>query len=69
MTRVTAALVSLLLGAALAVPGVARAVTDGDSVGDVAIGGIAGNASLGMAVGRAAGMGAGYIYSKSQESD
>lgn len=38
------------------------------SVGGVAIGAVAGNASLGMAVGRAAGMGAGYIYSKSKEA-
>jgi hypothetical protein len=37
------------------------------AVGGVAIGAIAGNAALGMTVGRVAGMGAGYIYSKSQE--
>jgi len=37
------------------------------SVGGVALGAIGGNAALGMAVGRAAGMGAGYIYSKSKE--
>ena len=38
------------------------------SVGGVAIGAVAGNAALGMTVGRAAGMGAGYIYSKSREA-
>jgi len=38
------------------------------SVGGVAIGAIGGNAALGMSVGRAAGMGAGYIYSKSKEA-
>jgi len=38
------------------------------SVGGLAIGAIGGNAALGMSVGRAAGMGAGYIYSKSKEA-
>lgn len=38
------------------------------SVGVLAIGAIGGNAALGMSVGRAAGMGAGYIYSKSKET-
>ena len=38
------------------------------AVGGVAIGAIGGNAALGMTVGRAAGMGAGYIYSKSKEA-
>jgi hypothetical protein len=38
------------------------------SVGGVALGAIGGNAALGMTVGRAAGMGAGYIYSKSKEA-
>jgi hypothetical protein len=37
------------------------------AVGGVAIGAIAGNAALGMTVGRVAGMGVGYIYSKNQE--
>jgi hypothetical protein len=38
------------------------------SVGGVAIGAIGGNAALGMTVGRAAGMGAGYIYSKNKQA-
>jgi hypothetical protein len=38
------------------------------AVGGVAIGAIGGNAVLGMTVGRAAGMGAGYIYSKNKEA-
>lgn len=38
------------------------------SAGGLAIGAIGGNAALGMTVGRAAGMGAGYIYSKSKEA-
>ena len=38
------------------------------AVGGVAIGAIGGNAALGMTVGRAAGMGAGYIYSKNKEA-
>jgi osmotically inducible lipoprotein OsmB len=37
------------------------------AVGGVAVGAIAGNAALGMTVGRVAGMGVGYIYSKNQE--
>ncbi len=37
------------------------------AVGGVALGAIGGNAALGMTVGRVAGMGAGYIYGKSQE--
>lgn len=39
------------------------------AVGGVAIGAIAGNAALGMTVGRVAGMGVGYIYSKSKDGD
>jgi len=38
------------------------------AVGGVAIGAIGGNAALGMTVGRAAGMGAGYIYSRNKEA-
>jgi hypothetical protein len=38
------------------------------AVGGVAIGAIGGNAALGMTVGRVAGMGAGYIYSKNKEA-
>jgi hypothetical protein len=38
------------------------------SVGGVALGAIGGNAALGMTVGRVAGMGAGYIYSKSKQA-
>jgi hypothetical protein len=38
------------------------------SVGGLAVGAIGGNAALGMTVGRAAGMGAGYIYSKSKQA-
>jgi hypothetical protein len=37
------------------------------AVGGVALGAIGGNAALGMTVGRVAGMGVGYIYSKDQE--
>jgi len=38
------------------------------AVGGVALGAIGGNAALGMTVGRVAGMGAGYIYSKNKEA-
>ena len=38
------------------------------AVGGVAMGAIGGNAALGMTVGRVAGMGAGYIYSKNKEA-
>ena len=38
------------------------------TLGGVAIGAIGGNAALGMTVGRVAGMGAGYIYSKNKEA-
>ncbi len=63
-------LVRLLLGATLAVPGIARAVTEGDfevNPRGGAIGAIGGNAALGMTVGRVVGMSAGYIYSKNKQ--
>ena len=72
-----AAVIFLLCSVTLWTPGLALGgctetqQTKGGMVGSVvvlAIGAIGGNAALGMSVGRAAGMGAGYIYSKSKET-
>jgi len=60
-----------ILGIGLALGGCTETVRKGGmvgSVGGVAIGAIGGNAALGMSVGRAAGMGARYIYGKSKET-
>ena len=74
MQAVTRVLAATILAVSLAVAGCTetqQTTMKGGmvgAVGGVAIGAIGGNAALGMTVGRVAGMGAGYIYSKSKQA-
>ena len=74
MQALTKVLSATILAASLGVAGCTEAqqttMKGGmiGAVGGVAIGAIGGNAALGMTVGRVAGMGAGYIYSKNKEA-